>query len=50
MTPLAEALAGPVERYPLTHEGGTDADRLDAWLAARMGMPSMTRFRGKVPA
>lgn len=50
LAPLREALAGPVERYRLTHEGGTDADHLDAWLAGRMGVEPMTRFRGKVRA
>jgi cephalosporin-C deacetylase len=42
--PLGDALGGDVERYPLTHEGGTDHDRLDEWLAERMGVPAMTRF------
>jgi cephalosporin-C deacetylase len=38
LLPLAEALSGPVERYDLTHEGGTDNDWLDAWLAGRLGV------------
>lgn len=50
LNPLREALGGPVERYRLTHEGGTDADHLDAWLAGRMGVEPMTRFRGKARA
>ena len=35
--PLASALGGPVDQYALTHEGGTDHDRVDAWVAARLG-------------
>ncbi|HEX4212586.1 MAG TPA: acetylxylan esterase [Candidatus Dormibacteraeota bacterium] len=50
MTPLREAVAGPVEGYRLSHEGGTDTDRLDAWLAGRMGVAPMTKFQGKVTA
>ncbi len=34
---LAEALGGPVEEYALTHEGGTDHDRVEAWVAKRLG-------------
>jgi cephalosporin-C deacetylase len=44
LQPLAEALAGPVERYDLTHEGGTDADWLDAWLAGKLGVPPMPKL------
>ena len=44
LAPLLEALGGPVERYPLTFEGGTDHDRLDALLADRLGAPAMSRF------
>ena len=40
--PLADALGGPVERYALTHEGKTDHDALDAWLAARLGVYTPT--------
>ena len=38
LEPLAAALGGPVERYALTHEGKTDHDALDAWLAGRLGV------------
>jgi len=38
--PLAEALGGLVEQYALTHEGKTDHDALDAWLAGRLGVPT----------
>jgi hypothetical protein len=32
------ALGGPAERYRLSHEGKTDHDVLDAWLAGRLGV------------
>lgn len=48
LAPLLTALGGPVERYALTFEGGTDHDRLDAWLAQRMRVPAMTRFLREV--
>jgi hypothetical protein len=38
LQPLADTLGGPVERYDITHEGGTDADWLDAWLAGKLGV------------
>jgi cephalosporin-C deacetylase-like acetyl esterase len=38
LQPLADALGGPVERYDLTHEGGTDNDWVDAWLAGKLGV------------
>jgi cephalosporin-C deacetylase len=44
LQPLAAALGGPVERYDLTHEGGTDHDRLDAWLAGKLGVAPMPRL------
>ncbi|HWQ13738.1 MAG TPA: acetylxylan esterase [Roseiflexaceae bacterium] len=44
LRPLSEALAGRVQHYQLTHEGGTDADWLDAWLSARMGVEPMPRL------
>lgn len=37
LAPLGDALGGPVERYTLTHEGATDHDRLDAWMAGKLG-------------
>lgn len=42
--PLAEALGGPVERYELSNEGGTDHDWLDAWTATKFGTSPMTKF------
>jgi cephalosporin-C deacetylase-like acetyl esterase len=45
LKPLADALGGRVEEYRLSHEGGTDHDWLDAWLARRLGSEAMTRFR-----
>jgi cephalosporin-C deacetylase len=44
LQPLAESLGGPVERYDLTHEGGTDFDRLDAWLAGQLGSEPRPRL------
>ena len=37
LRPLFEALGGRAEELALTHEGGTDHDRMDAWLARRLG-------------
>jgi cephalosporin-C deacetylase len=37
LAPLGDALGGPVERYNVTHEGATDHDWLDAWLAGKLG-------------
>ena len=34
---VADAVAGPVEQYDLTHEGGTDHDWADAWMAKQLG-------------
>lgn len=44
LDPLAAALGGPVERYRLTHEGGTDHDAVDAWLAGRLGVGPLPRL------
>lgn len=44
LTPLIEALSGPVEQYQLTHAGGTDNDALDAWLAQQLGVEPMSKF------
>ena len=35
--PLIDALGGDTEVYPLTHEGGTDRDWTDAWMAGQLG-------------
>ncbi|MCC6176447.1 MAG: acetylxylan esterase [Chloroflexi bacterium] len=45
LAPLTDALGGPVEHYPLTHEGRIDADALDAWLARQLGTEPMSAFR-----
>ncbi len=37
LDPLAAALGGPAEKYQLTHEGGTDHDAIDAWMAEKLG-------------
>ncbi|MBV8713620.1 MAG: acetylxylan esterase [Chloroflexi bacterium] len=37
LQPLIDACGGPVEQYTLSHEGATDHDWLDAWLAQRLG-------------
>lgn len=34
---LADAIPGTVERYEPTHEGGTDHDWTDAWMARQLG-------------
>jgi cephalosporin-C deacetylase-like acetyl esterase len=36
LQPLAEKLQGPVEQYRLTHQGRTDHDWIDAWLAQQL--------------
>jgi cephalosporin-C deacetylase-like acetyl esterase len=45
--PLLAAL-GRVDLHRLTHEDAADHNRLDAWLAARLGTVAMTRFRHEV--
>ena len=37
LDPIIRAFGGPVERYAVTNEGGTDRDALDAWLAGQLG-------------
>ncbi len=37
LAPFLEALGGPVETWKLTHEGGTDHDAIDAWIAKKLG-------------
>jgi cephalosporin-C deacetylase len=34
---VADAVSGTVEQYELTHEGGTDHDWADAWMAKQLG-------------
>jgi hypothetical protein len=43
LQPLIGAFTGPVEQYALTHEGATDHDWLDAWMAQRLGSQSKPR-------
>lgn len=41
---LIASFGGPLEQYQLTHEGGTDHDQVDAWMANKLGVPAMSRF------
>lgn len=42
--PLGDMLGGDVDRYRLAHEGGTDHDAQDAWLAAQLGVAAKPRL------
>lgn len=42
--PLADQLGDRVEPYILSHEGGTDHDQVDAWLASKLGVAPMPRL------
>lgn len=44
LDPLAAAFGGDVERYPLSHEGGTDHDFLDAWMAKQLRTEARPRL------
>jgi cephalosporin-C deacetylase len=44
LQPLRDALGGPSEMYRLSHEGATDHDWIDAWLAQRLGSEPRSRF------
>ena len=44
LEPLGKALGGPVERYPVTHEGATDHDWIDAWTAGQLGVQPRPRL------
>ncbi len=44
LEPLAGALGGPVEQYRLTHEGATDHDWQDAWMARQLGKEAKPRL------
>jgi len=48
LQPLMSALGEGVERYTLTHEGGTDQDLLDAWMANKLGVEPRSRFWSSV--
>lgn len=41
---LAGALGGPVAQYALTHEGATDHDWQDAWIAGQLGATPKPRL------
>src|SRR5207237_1104147 len=42
--PLIDACGGPVEQYALSHEGATDHDWLDAWMAQQLGSEPKPRL------
>lgn len=44
LAPLAGALGGAVEHYPVTHEGATDHDWQDAWMARHLGKEAKPRM------
>ncbi len=44
LAPLAEMFGGEVDRYRLAHEGGTDHDAHDAWLASQLGAAPKPRL------
>jgi cephalosporin-C deacetylase-like acetyl esterase len=41
---VADAVSGEVEHYALTHEGGTDHDWADAWMARQLGKEPKPRL------
>ncbi|MGC4108027.1 MAG: acetylxylan esterase [Thermomicrobiales bacterium] len=41
---LTDAIAGAVDCYTITHEGQTDRDAIDAWLATQLGTDPMPRI------
>lgn len=45
---LSNSFGGPLEHYQLTHEGGTDHDTVDAWMAEKLGVQPMSRFLATV--
>jgi cephalosporin-C deacetylase len=44
LEPLLGAFTAPVEEYPLSHEGATDHDWVDAWMARRLGSEPKPRL------
>lgn len=42
--PIADAITGTVEQYEQTHEGGTDHDWTDAWMAQQLGAQPKPRL------
>jgi cephalosporin-C deacetylase len=43
LEPLVQGLGGAVEQYPVTHEGQTDYDAVDRWLAQQQGVDPRPR-------
>ena len=43
LEPLVQALGGAVEQYEITHEGQTDYDAVDRWLAQQQGVDPRPR-------
>jgi cephalosporin-C deacetylase-like acetyl esterase len=44
LQPLTDAMPGTVEHYEQTHEGGTDHDWVDAWMAHQLGAEPKPRL------
>lgn len=44
LQPLMEQLGDHVQPYTMTHEGGTDHDEVDAWLARQLAVTPMPRL------
>ncbi|MDQ6833665.1 MAG: acetylxylan esterase [Chloroflexota bacterium] len=44
LEPLTGAFGGPVEQYRVTHEGATDHDWQDAWMARQLGKEPKPRL------
>ena len=44
LEPLMDTLGGPVEQYRVTHEGATDHDWQDAWMARQLGKEAKPRL------
>jgi len=44
LAPLLDALGTHAQQYRLTHEGGTDHDWLEAWLATQLGVAPKPRL------
>jgi cephalosporin-C deacetylase-like acetyl esterase len=43
LEPLVQALGGAVEQYPMSHEGQTDYDAVERWLAQQQGVEPRPR-------
>jgi cephalosporin-C deacetylase len=44
LQPLMDVMQAPVEQYALTHEGATDHDWIDAWIAERLASEPKPRM------